>query len=59
MEFYDFKCKAVIPFATSGGSSIKKTCEDLKTAYPEITWKESKLLNRASKKELEDWVKGL
>ena len=59
MESYDFKGKTVIPFATSGGSSIKKACEDLKAAYPDITWKEGKLLNRASKQELETWVKGL
>ena len=57
MEAYDFKGKTVIPFATSGGSSIKKACEDLKAAYPDVNWKEGKLLNRASKKELEDWVK--
>ena len=57
MEAYDFKGKTIIPFATSGGSSIKKACEDLKAAYPDVNWKEGKLLNRASKKELEDWVK--
>ena len=57
MEAYDFKGKTVIPFATSGGSSIKKACEDLKAAYPDVNWKEGKLLNRTSKKELEDWVK--
>ena len=59
MESYDFKGKTVIPFATSGGSSIKKACEDLKAAYPDVNWKEGKLLNRISKKELETWVKGL
>ena len=59
MEAYDFKGKTVIPFATSGGSSIKKACEDLKATYPDVFWKEGKLLNRASKKELEDWVKKL
>ena len=57
MEAYDFKGKTIIPFATSGGSSIKKACEDLKAAYPDVNWKEGKLLNRASKKDLEDWVK--
>ena len=57
MEAYDFKGKTVIPFATSGGSSIKKACEDLKAAYPDVNWKEGKLLNRASKKDLQDWVK--
>ena len=57
MEAYDLKGKTVIPFATSGGSSIKKACEDLKAAYPDVNWKEGKLLNRVSKKDLEDWVK--
>lgn len=59
MESYDFKGKTVIPFATSGGSSIKKACEDLKAAYPEVNWKEGKLLNRASKSEIEEWISGL
>ena len=59
MESYDFKGKTVIPFATSGGSSIRKACEDLKAAYPDVNWKEGKLLNRAGEKELESWVKGL
>ena len=57
MEAYDFKGKTVIPFATSGGSSIKKACEDLKATYPDVNWKEGKLLNSVSKKDLEDWVK--
>ena len=57
MEAYDFKGKTVIPFATSGGSSIKKACEDLKAAYPDVNWKEGKLLNGATKEDLEAWVK--
>ena len=57
MEAYDFNGKTVIPFATSGGSSIKKACEDLKATYPNVNWKEGKLLNHVSKKDLEDWVK--
>ena len=56
MEAYDFWGKTVIPFATSGGSSIKKACEDLKAAYPNINWKEGKLLNRTSKAEMQKWV---
>ena len=59
MESYDFKGKTVIPFATSGGSTIDKACKDLKAAYPDVNWKEGKLLNRVSKKDLEDWVKNL
>ena len=56
MEAYDFQGKTVIPFATSGGSSIKKACEDLKATYPNINWKDGKLLNRASKDDLKKWV---
>ena len=44
MEAYDFQGKTVIPFATSGGSGIKKACADLKAAYPNLTWKEGKLV---------------
>ena len=56
MEAYDFQGKTVIPFATSGGSSIKKANADLKAAYPQLKWKEGKLLNRVSKDELKKWV---
>ncbi len=56
MEAYDFRGKTVIPFATSGGSGIKKACADLKAAYPNLNWKEGKLLNSASKAELQKWV---
>lgn len=58
MEEYDFSGKTVIPFATSGGSSIKKACADLKAAYPNLNWKEGKLLNHASKNDLKKWVEG-
>ena len=57
LEAYDFNGKTVIPFATSGGSTIKKACADLKASYPNIHWKEGKLLNRESKKDIEAWVK--
>lgn len=57
MEAYDFQGKTIIPFATSGGSSIKKACQDLKAAYPNVNWKEGKLLNRVSAEELKKWVK--
>jgi len=79
MESYNFKGKTVIPFATSGGSSIKngrssesrqacldgrvvtdegiaKACADLKAAYPDVNWKEGKLLNRVSESELKAWI---
>ena len=57
MEAYDFTGKTVIPFATSGGSSIEKACADLKEAYPDIRWGEGRLLNDITKEELQSWVK--
>ena len=48
--------KTVIPFATSGGSSIGNSVAVLKQSYPNIKWQSGKLLNRASEKEIEAWV---
>ena len=59
METYDFAGKTVIPFATSGSSPIEQACSDLKSAYPKANWKEGRLLNNATKEQLEDWVKSL
>ena len=56
MESYDFKGKTVIPFATSGGSTIDKACDDLKQAYPEVNWLPGRLLNNASKESLKAWA---
>ena len=48
--------KTVIPFATSGGSSIGNSVAVLKQLYPNIKWQSGKLQNRASKQEIEAWV---
>ena len=48
--------KTVIPFATSGGSSIGNSVAVLKQSYPNIKCQSGKLLNRASKQEIEAWV---
>ena len=48
--------KTVIPFATSGGSNIGNSVAVLKQSYPNIKWQSGKLLNRASKQEIEAWV---
>ena len=58
-EAYDFKGKTVVPFATSGGSTIEKSCEDLKATYPDLTWKDGKLLNKPSKEDLEQFVQSV
>jgi hypothetical protein len=59
LEAYDFSGKTIILFATSGGSDIQKACDDLKAAYPSVNWKAGKLLNDATKADLEAWVKAL
>ena len=33
-----------------------KACDNLKAAYPDENWKEGKLLNRVSEKELKAWI---
>lgn len=57
MESQDFTGKTVIPFATSGGSTIDKACEDLKAAYPNVNWEPGRLLNNPTEQDIEQWVK--
>lgn len=45
LESYDFKGKTLIPFATSGGSSIDKSAKSMETHCPSAIWKQGKLLN--------------
>ena len=59
MESYDFSGKTVVLFATSGGSGIEQADKDFLEAYPNVNWKEGKLLNSPSRQDLEEWVKGL
>ncbi|MCR4964068.1 MAG: NAD(P)H-dependent oxidoreductase [Bacteroidales bacterium] len=56
MESYDFAGKTVIPFATSGGSTIEKSCTDLKNTYPNLTWGEGKLLNNPTDEQIQQFV---
>lgn len=55
-ESYDFSGKTVIPFATSGGSSMGKTVEVLKSLCPSANWENGKVLNRVSDSELKNWL---
>ena len=59
IEAYGFEGKAVIFFATSGGSTIDKANKDFAAAYPKINWKAGKTLNGASKTDIKAWVEGL
>ena len=57
IENHDLKGKTLIPFATSGGSGIAESVSVLKKSYPDLNWKEGKLLNRTSESTLREWVK--
>ena len=58
IETYGFEGKTVIFFATSGGSNVSGADRQFQAQYPAINWKTGRLLNGASKKNLQDWVAG-
>ena len=55
IESADLKGKTVIAFATSGSSSIDGACADLKAAYPDLLWRDGKLLNGVTADDLAAW----
>lgn len=57
LEAYDFTGKAIIPFATSGGSGIAGCTKALRATYPNLKIEDGKLLNYPSYDEIEEWVK--
>lgn len=56
IESHDLKGKIVIPFATSGGSTLAGSATALKKSYPSLNWKEGRLLNRADEKTIRTWI---
>lgn len=59
IEKYGLKGRTVIPFATSGGSGITGSVETLIKTYPDLNWKEGKLLNRADERTVRGWIEEL
>lgn len=49
--------KTIIPFATSGSSSITNSVSVLKQTYPNIKWQDGKLMNNATKADIKAFVK--
>ena len=45
IEAHDLSGKVINVFATSGGSGVEGSAADLKKAYPQYTWGESRLMN--------------
>lgn len=56
LEKYDFSGKTIIPFATSGGSSIANSVKQLKKLYPKAVWQDGRLCN-GSVKQAAMWAK--
>ena len=56
LESYDFTGKTLVPFATSGGSGMGRTVEELRKLCPNADWKAGKLVNGASDQALAAWA---
>lgn len=56
LDTYDFKDKEIIPFCTSGGSSIDASVEDLKELAKNAVWHDGKRFSKTSKDEIENWA---
>lgn len=56
IESHDMIGKTVIPFATSGSSSISNAEKELQKAYPEVKWQKGKLLNGATLDDIKIWT---
>ena len=57
IETYDLTGKVIIPFATSGGSSIAPCVQALRKEYPHLHFQDGKLLNYTSYEEILNWIK--
>ena len=53
LESYDFTGKTLVPFATSGGSGMGRTVDELRKLFPNADWKAGKLVNGVSEKKKE------
>lgn len=56
VESYDFTGKTMVPFATSGGSGMGRTVDELKKLCPGADWKAGKMVNGVDDRELADWA---
>lgn len=56
IESHDLNGKILVPFATSGGSGISNSVRELRKIYPDLEWRDGKLLNGASRNSIQNWV---
>ena len=56
LESYDFTGKTLVPFATSGGSGMGRTVDELRKLCPNADWKAGKEVNGVSDQALAAWA---
>ena len=56
LESYDFDRKTLVPFATSGGSGMGRTVDELRKLCPNADWKAGKLVNGVFDQALAAWA---
>ena len=56
VESCDFDRKTLVPFATSGGSGMGRTVDELKKLCPNADWKAGKMVNGISDQALAAWA---
>lgn len=59
IEAYGLKGVKVIPFMTSGGSTIDNSVRILKRDYPDVNWQEGRSMNGMDQAATDKWIKGL
>lgn len=57
IEQANLKGKTVVPFATSGSSTIDKAVSALKASYPNVKWQNGYLLNKPTNADIKKVVK--
>ena len=56
IESHHLQGKKLIPFATSGGSSIDNSIKRLKKTYSDLNWRPGRLLNSYTDSSLQQWI---
>ena len=60
LESHDFTDKTIIPFCTSGSSSIGTSAENMHASAPDAEWLDGqRFASSASREDLTEWINGL
>lgn len=60
LESHDFTGKTIIPFCTSGSSSIGTSAENMRASAPSAEWLDGqRFTSSASREDLTEWINGL